>query len=304
MKAATLLTLSSSLLAGGLVSAVPLDLKQDNVVWVTQYETITTTIEITITIQPGETGIPGAFYDKPAESTPEARSPEVPSLESLPEPKPEPQPEPTPAPLSSPPTPVEETYKAAELPAAPAPAPAPAPVPEVPPPPPVTPPPQQQVEVAAEPKDLLPVPASLPVQLPAVNYQPAPAPQSPPPAQLASEPQSQTQSVTGSRHVGEATWWEVGLGACGWTNTSSEPVVAISKDVFDKYTPNGNPNKNPLCGETITIKRNGQEYPCKIVDRCTGCKPGDLDLSHDFFNLVTNNGDGRVSGVEWFFEFP
>ena len=93
----------------------------------------------------------------------------------------------------------------------------------------------------------------------------------------------------------------VGLGACGITSSPSDHVVAISEDLFDEYDTE-NPNDNQLCGKTVILTGvDGSAYPAKIVDRCGGCATSDLDLSQDFFNLVTNNGDGRVPGMNWRF---
>lgn len=108
-------------------------------------------------------------------------------------------------------------------------------------------------------------------------------------------------AASGTEYSGDLTWYDVGLGACGLTSTSDEAIVAISQKIFDSpdYA-TANPNLNPLCGKSVTIKgKNGQSYQAKVVDRCVGCAESDLDLSQDFFNTVTSNGDGRVSGMSW-----
>lgn len=108
-------------------------------------------------------------------------------------------------------------------------------------------------------------------------------------------------AASGTEYSGDLTWYDVGLGACGLTSTSDEAIVAISQKIFDSpdYA-TANPNLNPLCGKYVTIKgKNGQSYQAKVVDRCVGCAEADLDLSQDFFNTVTSNGDGRVSGMSW-----
>ena len=108
-------------------------------------------------------------------------------------------------------------------------------------------------------------------------------------------------AASGTSYTGDFTWYDTGLGACGITSTSSEHIVAIAESLFDEYD-TGNPNENPLCGLTVNlIGSDGSTYPAQIVDRCTGCAMDDLDLSQDFFNLVTNNGDGRVGGMKWSF---
>ncbi|EME84256.1 uncharacterized protein MYCFIDRAFT_210832 [Pseudocercospora fijiensis CIRAD86] len=109
--------------------------------------------------------------------------------------------------------------------------------------------------------------------------------------------------ASGTYYSGDLTWYDVGLGACGETSTSNEAIVAIPEKIFDAYTVGGNPNKNPLCGKYVTITgKDGSLYKAKIVDRCPGCTQNDLDLSQDFFNKVTQNGDGRVHGMKWCFD--
>lgn len=108
-------------------------------------------------------------------------------------------------------------------------------------------------------------------------------------------------AASGTEYTGDLTWYQVGTGSCGLTSTSDEAVVAISHTIFDdpQYA-TANPNLNPLCGKTVTIKgKNGSSYTAKVVDRCVGCVEADLDLSEDFFNEVTANGDGRVPGMTW-----
>ncbi|KEQ59857.1 uncharacterized protein M437DRAFT_55802 [Aureobasidium melanogenum CBS 110374] len=106
-------------------------------------------------------------------------------------------------------------------------------------------------------------------------------------------------AASGTEYSGDLTWYDVGLGACGLTSVDGDHIVAISHVIFDAYS-TGNPNTNPLCGKYVTITgKDGQAYQAKVVDRCVGCAEADLDLSHEFFNSVTSNGDGRVAGMSW-----
>jgi hypothetical protein len=106
-------------------------------------------------------------------------------------------------------------------------------------------------------------------------------------------------AASGTEYTGDLTWYDVGLGACGQTNVDGDLIVAISHVIFDAYS-TGNPNTNPLCGKSVTIRgKDGASHQAKVVDRCVGCLEGDLDLSHEFFNTVTSNGNGRVSGTSW-----
>lgn len=67
-----------------------------------------------------------------------------------------------------------------------------------------------------------------------------------------------------------------------------------------------NPNDNPFCYRKIraTRKREGQtgnvSVDVTVVDRCTGCKPLDLDFSPGAFELMADQALGRVD-VTWAF---
>merc|ERR1711939_553127 len=86
--------------------------------------------------------------------------------------------------------------------------------------------------------------------------------------------------------------------ACGWTSSSSDNIVAIAHGIMDN---GANPNNNPLCGQTITISYQGSTHQAKVVDTCPGCEDAAIDLSPSLFEAVAPNGDGRVHGVEWWF---
>ncbi|KAF4548709.1 Hypothetical protein D9617_26g079240 [Elsinoe fawcettii] len=137
-----------------------------------------------------------------------------------------------------------------------------------------------------------------PAPAPTTSYVPEPAPQ---PSYSAPAPSSsQPSSGGGATFTGDATYWEPAMGACGWTNSADELVVAISQTVFDPKTPGGNPNNNPLCGKFVAIKcKDGSTVNAKVVDRCVGCASGDLDMTKTLFDKVTSNGDGRVGGMQW-----
>lgn len=107
-------------------------------------------------------------------------------------------------------------------------------------------------------------------------------------------------AAAGTSYTGDLTWYDDGLGACGQTSGPSDSIVAISHVIFDSYPDGGNPNNNPTCLKQVSITgADGSEYTATVVDRCVGCNEGDLDLSEDFFNIVTNNGNGRVPGMSW-----
>lgn len=109
-------------------------------------------------------------------------------------------------------------------------------------------------------------------------------------------------AAPGKTYTGDLTYYAVGMGSCGITSTEDEKVVAVSHEIMSAYN-GANPNANPLCGTFITITGvDGNKYPAKIVDTCPGCDIGSLDLPQAYFNKITNNGDGRVKGIEWCFD--
>ncbi|KAF8242948.1 hypothetical protein K440DRAFT_615091 [Wilcoxina mikolae CBS 423.85] len=105
---------------------------------------------------------------------------------------------------------------------------------------------------------------------------------------------------TGAKtYTGDGTYYAPGLGACGITSTDKDMIVAIAWQLFDsKGGPN--PNLNPFCGRKIRAKRIGKSTGVEVtvVDRCTGCKPQDLDFSPGAFKGIAEEWEGRV-GIEW-----
>jgi len=101
--------------------------------------------------------------------------------------------------------------------------------------------------------------------------------------------------------TGKATWSYQGLGACGITTTDDELVTGVDALYFDSYPGyhGTNPNKNPLCGKTITVKYNGKSVTVKVTDRNLGTGKYDLNLSPTAFNKLDNIDDGTIYGVKW-----
>ena len=86
---------------------------------------------------------------------------------------------------------------------------------------------------------------------------------------------------------GEGTFYDVGLGSCGFTNSNGEMVAALAVADMGEQS-NGNPN----CGRTICV--NGK-VEVKAVDKCMGCVAGDVDLSPTAFAAAVGDaGIGRA----------
>ena len=103
---------------------------------------------------------------------------------------------------------------------------------------------------------------------------------------------------------GDASYYTEGtfaLGACGYI--ASELHVALNAADFDAFTPNGNPNKNSLCGQCIRVTCTegskcdvGKSIVVPITDRCPGCTGGrKLDLSEAAMRALGSNA--ITSGV-------
>ncbi|KAI0194946.1 RlpA-like double-psi beta-barrel-protein domain-containing protein-containing protein [Astrocystis sublimbata] len=106
--------------------------------------------------------------------------------------------------------------------------------------------------------------------------------------------------LTRRENSGDLTFYTPGLGACGVTSLESDAIVAISKDLFDQYTPNGNPNLNSLCGRQIQINLGGNTAVVTVEDRCEGCAYGDLDVPIAIFSQLADPNAGRVQ-MTWDF---
>jgi expansin (peptidoglycan-binding protein) len=51
---------------------------------------------------------------------------------------------------------------------------------------------------------------------------------------------------------------------------------------------------------TATVKHGGKQIKVEIVDRCVGCKEGDIDLTIAAFSALADTALGRTS-VQWQF---
>ncbi|EJD39735.1 hypothetical protein AURDEDRAFT_70891 [Auricularia subglabra TFB-10046 SS5] len=104
-------------------------------------------------------------------------------------------------------------------------------------------------------------------------------------------------------HIGDATFYDVGLGSCGAYNVPTDFIAAVSHELYDTFPgySGGNPNNNPICGGWATAFHNGRSIRFQVQDRCGGCAGfGDLDFSHSAFVALFGSLDaGRVHGVRW-----
>ncbi|KZT67878.1 hypothetical protein DAEQUDRAFT_728653 [Daedalea quercina L-15889] len=91
---------------------------------------------------------------------------------------------------------------------------------------------------------------------------------------------------------GDATYYETGTGACGYTDNDSDPILAISHLVY---------GDGGRCNQWIQITNpaNGKSQYGQIRDECEGCGQNDIDLSPSLFqSLGEDLSVGRFT-VDW-----
>jgi hypothetical protein len=72
----------------------------------------------------------------------------------------------------------------------------------------------------------------------------------------------------------QMTYYDVGLGACGWTNQPSDFVVAVNTAQY---------SSGRHCGQRVQIRAYGKTAIAEVVDECPGCEGHGLDLSEALF---------------------
>jgi hypothetical protein len=99
---------------------------------------------------------------------------------------------------------------------------------------------------------------------------------------------------------GEGTFYDTGLGACGFTNNDGDDIAAVSHLLFDTFPgwDGQNPNKNPMCGRQVRASRGDKSVVVTLVDRCTGCQVDDLDFSPHAYNVLGKPEEGRIK-ITW-----
>ncbi|GAN03482.1 riboflavin aldehydeforming enzyme [Mucor ambiguus] len=98
---------------------------------------------------------------------------------------------------------------------------------------------------------------------------------------------------TRSSMTGDATFYSVGSGSCGGSNSDNELVAAISGELMGSGS-----KKSSHCGKYITVKGKHGSVKLKIVDTCPGCKKGDVDMSRAAFEKIAKLSEGRVP-ISW-----
>jgi len=98
---------------------------------------------------------------------------------------------------------------------------------------------------------------------------------------------------TRTTHNGRGTWFEVGLGNCGYTDHNNAPVVAVAESLY-------NANHASNCNQWIEITANGKTAYGQTRDSCPSCGTGDLDMSPSLFQKFAGLDVGKLE-ISWHF---
>ena len=106
------------------------------------------------------------------------------------------------------------------------------------------------------------------------------------------------QIQAGKEYKGEGTFYgATGAGHCSLDAAKpGEPLMFAAMN-HEQY------NNSEACGAYVEVsgpkqKEGADPIVVKIVDECPECKPGDLDLSPQAFELIGNPSDGRIP-ISW-----
>lgn len=79
--------------------------------------------------------------------------------------------------------------------------------------------------------------------------------------------------------MGDLTYYDPGLGACGKVSKDGDDVVSVSHFVFDAVgRGRSDPNGNGLCGRKLRAVREGRSVDLVVVDRCTCLFPFEYQI--------------------------
>ncbi|PJN29531.1 hypothetical protein CG736_03110 [Kitasatospora sp. CB02891] len=97
----------------------------------------------------------------------------------------------------------------------------------------------------------------------------------------------------GAAYTGRATYYDVGLGACGVRSSSGDMVVALNSAEFGSGYP------GPHCFQKIRIQHGTRSIVATIVDVAPGASFHGLDLSAGAFRALGGDAYDGVIEVSW-----
>ncbi|KAN0090815.1 RlpA-like double-psi beta-barrel-containing domain containing protein [Tylopilus felleus] len=104
----------------------------------------------------------------------------------------------------------------------------------------------------------------------------------------------QSGNVT-TTFTGEGTWFDVGLGACGFNNVNTDLIVALPTSQY---------GTGQYCNQyvTITNTQTSKTAFARVRDKCPGCQTGHLDMSPGLFEALGAQLSQGVIPISWGFE--
>ncbi|KAI8800215.1 RlpA-like double-psi beta-barrel-protein domain-containing protein-containing protein, partial [Cladochytrium replicatum] len=87
---------------------------------------------------------------------------------------------------------------------------------------------------------------------------------------------------------GTMTYFNTGLGSCGWTTADSDFIVAMNVQQYSLS----------VCGRTVCITNGGKTVQARVVDLCPSCVYGKLDASPAVFSSFADLGKGVID-ISW-----
>ncbi|PWN90135.1 hypothetical protein FA10DRAFT_266634 [Acaromyces ingoldii] len=85
-------------------------------------------------------------------------------------------------------------------------------------------------------------------------------------------------------YSGRATYYQAGMGNCGWENTGADKIVALNTAQYGSTS-----DQSEHCGKKVRIHHNGQTQTATVADSCPTCNYGSLDMSKSLFGALTND---------------
>ncbi|EJU04775.1 hypothetical protein DACRYDRAFT_20399 [Dacryopinax primogenitus] len=107
-------------------------------------------------------------------------------------------------------------------------------------------------------------------------------------------PEAELEKRQDGTFGGRATFFDVGLGACGQYNVASDFIVALNTPQYGGGSP------GPECFKMITITYNGNTQQAQIMDECPSCNYGDLDMSRGLFDSFASEDLGEFQMTWWY----
>lgn len=90
------------------------------------------------------------------------------------------------------------------------------------------------------------------------------------------------------------------MSACGWNvNSTTDYQIALPASFMGTQS-----NGNPYCGRLLTLYNpiSGATMRASVGDKCGDCMERSIDCTVALFAAIVPDGDGRVSGIEWWLD--